>query len=354
MTPSDLPPLKIVYAGDLQRGGTCRERMESLIELGHEVTPLDMRPYYFNAPRWQRVIEHRLRAGPSVAAMNRDLAELCRGGCDWLWVDKGIWIYPETLLRFREACRATLIHYTPDPAITFHRTRHFMRCLPLYDFLVTNKRYELDLYREHGARHVIWSCTAFSRGIFRPVEVRAEDHARFDCDLVFVGHCEPHYVEQTQAAVEAVPNAAIWGKWQRVLPDRPWLQKVWRGPGVWHEDYVKALKCAKIGLGLLTRLAPDRATTRSMEIPAAGTFMLAERTEEHQELFEEGREAEFFDSRQELQDKLRFYVKNDEARRRIAEAGHRRAMESGYSYQDRIRQVVEQIRAALSASPAAV
>lgn len=336
--------LRIVYAGDLRYGGTCLERMDALAALGHEVVPFDMRPYYLNAPRLQRMVEHRLHAGPSVRALNRDLQSLARNGCDWLWVDKGIWVWPQTLTVFREACGALLVHYTPDPAILFHRSRHFLRSLPLYDVVVTNKRYELDLYRQHGARSVLWSCTAFSRGIFRPVELTAEDHARYDCDVVFVGHCEPHYIRCVQVATQVTQDVAVWGKWQRALRGRPWLARVWRGPGVWHEEYVKALRCAKIGLGLLTRLAPDGATTRSMEIPAAGTFMLAERTEEHQELFEEDREAVYFGCEDELRDKLRFYLAHDELRRRIAEAGHRRVMTSGYSYQDRIREVVARIR----------
>lgn len=86
----------------------------------------------------------------------------------------------------------------------------------------------------------------------------------------------------------------------------PWLKRVHRGPGIWHIDYAKALSCAKIGLGLLSKLAPDQSTARTYEIPSCGTFMLAERTGEHLELFEEGKEAEFFDSDEELLDKVKY------------------------------------------------
>lgn len=73
-------------------------------------------------------------------------------------------------------------------------------------------------------------------------------------------------------------------------------------------------------------MCPDAFTTRSFEIPAAGAMLLAERTDEHRALFEEGREAEFFGDEEELRDKLRYYLGQEPARRRIAEAGRARAL----------------------------
>ena len=78
--------------------------------------------------------------------------------------------------------------------------------------------------------------------------------------------------------------------------------------------------------------------------PAIGGFMLADRTNEHLDLFEEGEEAEYFASDEEYRDKLKFYLANHAARDRIARAGHERCMSSGYSYDDRIRCVLSEIR----------
>jgi len=41
-----------------------------------------------------------------------------------------------------------------------------------------------------------------------------------------------------------------------------------------------------------------------VEIPACGSLLLAERTPEHLELFEEGREAEFYGTEQEMLEKI--------------------------------------------------
>ena len=72
--------------------------------------------------------------------------------------------------------------------------------------------------------------------------------------------------------------------------------------------------------------------------------MLAERTGEHCELFKEGEEAEFFGSYRELTEKLRYYLDNPEARRAVADAGHKRCLSSGYSNLVRVRCMLESVQ----------
>ena len=72
--------------------------------------------------------------------------------------------------------------------------------------------------------------------------------------------------------------------------------------------------------------------------------MLADRTDEHQEFFEERKEAEFFGSAEELLEKVKFYLHNDTAREGIAEAGHRRCVSSRYAYIHRLAGALDTIQ----------
>ncbi len=71
--------------------------------------------------------------------------------------------------------------------------------------------------------------------------------------------------------------------------------------------------------------------------------MLAERTDEHRGLFEEGKEAEFFESGEELVRKCRHYLDHEDQRARIAEAGLRRCRESDYSNAGRLSRVLQHL-----------
>jgi spore maturation protein CgeB len=59
-------------------------------------------------------------------------------------------------------------------------------------------------------------------------------------------------------------------------------------------------------------------------------------------LFKEGVEAEYFDSDEELQDKIRFYLAHDSAREKIAAAGRERCIRSGYHARSQLEKVMAQ------------
>jgi spore maturation protein CgeB len=96
----------------------------------------------------------------------------------------------------------------------------------------------------------------------------------------------------------------------------------------------------------LRKVCPDQHTTRTFEIPACGSMLLADRTEEHRDFFEEGQEAEFFDSIDEMIDKLKFYTRNESARKRVADGGYQRCKQAGYAYMCRLSTALKELRLA--------
>ena len=105
------------------------------------------------------------------------------------------------------------------------------------------------------------------------------------------------------------------------------------------ESYRRALNSFAINLGFLRKINRDLQTTRSMEIPACGGFMLAERTEEHRALLQEDAEAVYFSSTEELIRKTKFYLDNEPIRKQIALNGLRRVTAT-YTYEAQLASVL--------------
>ena len=71
--------------------------------------------------------------------------------------------------------------------------------------------------------------------------------------------------------------------------------------------------------------------------------MLAERTEEHLDLFEEGKEMACFSSAEEMIDKIRYYLVHDDERRQVAEAGYQKVTTGRHTYQDRLIEILRAV-----------
>ena len=317
--------MRVFYVGQLYEGGTCLDRMRALQRLGHEVIGFDLAKYQ-SKHRLLRSAQWRWNLRPLLGDLNQNIVSqiAAAGHVDCLWVDKGVWVFPETIYQLKRRSVAKAVHFTPDPQLLLHRSKHFIAGIPYYDSLVTTKTFEFDLYRSAGAKHVILSQQSFC-----PIRyANPEPQPLFAADVGFIGHYEKSYAKQIAAVAEL---SHIWGNgWQIAALTRQITRRAVRGSGVWGQAYVNALASFKIGLGLLSKYIPEQHTTRSFEIPAAGTFLLAERTAEHTAFFTEGKEAEFFATPEELASKAKFYLANDAAREQIANAGRARCYRSGY------------------------
>ena len=341
-------PKKIIYIGQMLNFSTCAARMRSLQELGCVTVPFDMSPYTAYPRRAFRTLAHRTNFGPPVNALNRDVVqfvEINSADVTHVWIDKGKWLYPETIQAMQQVTGASVIHYTPDSHFFANISRHFFASIPFYDLLFTTKKFEVDLYRKRGARRVHFIDQGYDGTHLFPRDLSHEERRRFGSDLCFAGRCEPHYVKSLKTAFQVAGRHRVWGPgWRRYTRLHPWIHTAFSGDGVWGDDYARAIKGAAIALCLLTKQnGNDTTTTRTFEIPGCGGFMLAERTEDHLALFEEGKEAEFFGGPEELIEKIRYYLRHPDDRKRIATAGHQRCITGGYSNHHRAMQMLEVI-----------
>lgn len=342
--------MRLLYVGSLSLGSTSLDRLRILENLGFEALPVDTNRYVRLVTRLERSLMGRINVGRGVLKLNSDLIELTgREKYDLVWIDKGVWIYPETVDVLRQSSqRALAIHYTPDAQLLDNMSRHFINAIPFYDLLVTTKPFELRAYGAAGAQDTLLVLQGYGQNFQPSANSDVAGDPEFSSEVCFVGHSQAHYAHCLKAVAATGCVLKVWGpRWPRYARLHWWARAVVKGNGLWGERYPQALRSTKIALCLLNKRIPETTTTRTFEIPATGVFMLGERNDDHQALFTEGKEAEFFADHEELSDKVRFYLTHEDARARIAAAGFERCVRSKYSAENQIRLILEHVQGRL-------
>lgn len=264
---------------------------------------------------------------------------------DIVWIDKGTTIYPETLKYIKQISPKTkIVSYSPDNmALRHNQSQPYLECVPLYDYIITNKSYILDDMHTLGARNIRFVNNSYETTFHHPYELTEDEQKEYGSEVCFIGAWEQERADSILHLVNNGVKVTVFGggKWLQYKNES--AKPIIKGSWLTNEDYCKAICAAKINLCFLRKMNFDKQTTRSVEIPACGGFMLAERTEEHLSLFEEGKEAVFFSNNDELLEKCRYYLSHEDERNRIAIGGRERCLKSDYSNEGMIRRVLNTV-----------
>ncbi|MFA5908984.1 MAG: glycosyltransferase [Vicinamibacterales bacterium] len=206
----------------------------------------------------------------------------------------------------------------------------FIASIPEYDIHFVFRPHDISAYRASGATDVYLTRHHYYPALHAP-PAQATETADYQHEVLFIGTAIDRRVDAiarllASASVQVDVYGGLWNRHIVYYRHRRHFH------GNVHESQYAALVAkSKICLGFVSASNRDDYTGRSIEIPACGGFLLAERTEKHRELYAEGREAAFFGSSDECLEKIRYYLSHDEERRAIADAGTRRCLASGNS-----------------------
>jgi hypothetical protein len=163
----------------------------------------------------------------------------------------------------------------------------YLQAVPEYDLVVVLRRSNVAEARASGARRVLRVWMSFDEVVHRAQSMTAQEESDLESDIAFVGTWRLERGPVLASLVARGLDIAIWGdRWNRA-PEWETLAPHWRGRFLVDANYTKALQSTKVAVGLLCKGNRDLHTRRSVEVPALGTVLCAERTAEHQQLFGE-------------------------------------------------------------------
>lgn len=333
--------MRILYLGRMS--GTCLDRADALRRLGHVLLHIDLRQLM---PRtvWVDRITWRLGGSWFSYWINKGLRErIGTQTFDLAYVDGGEWVTGSTIALLRRHAPLVVNYNIDDPfgSRDGARLAAYRRNAWRYDLCVVMREENVVEARANGVGNVLRVYMSADEVSHAPRPLSAEDHERWKSDVLFLGtwfpERGPFLLELLKRGLPLTIRGHRWSK----APEWEQLKPYWKGGSLVGDDYARAIQCAKVNLGLLSKANRDLHTTRSQEVPAIGGLLCAQRTSEHLAMYKEGQEALFWDDAEECVRMCNMVLGNEELRRRIAAAGHARVRQNGHYNENILRDILD-------------
>ncbi len=340
-----LPLSNIVLCfGSSASGSTSHHRISAMERLGYEVVSVDADRLFVDQPKllsWlnyrtgyvlvQKRLFHYLK---NYFSSNQIAPHI-------IWINDGALFGPEIIRWLKRRFTCPLVLYCNDDPTgprDWLKYVSLRRSFPFFDICICRREVNILEWQALGAKRVLrvwmsfdelehvvhhpqkWS-SVFSVG-FIGTNIPGERRDEFLLDLIKRG----------------VPLKIFGSAWSR---STHWhrLKPYCSSGGLMGASYAQMISQTPLCLGLLSCLNRDLHTRRSVEIPAAGSVVLAERTSEHKLLLEECSEALFWDTAIECSMLVESMGANKGDLAQICHAGQQRVFEVGVGNEDMLRHV---------------
>lgn len=339
---SNLLARDILYFGDDSTGSTSFHRAAAIRRLGHRVTVVNPRSLL---PRFDRLLSwFHYRTGYKTLQrrLQSEMASALYGlriRPSLIWVNSGELFGPSILRWLRSEFNCPLALYCNDDPTgprDWNRFALLRSSLAFYDLCICLRQVNELEWLSLGAIKLLRVWMSYDEVI----HFAAEPPAPLKPELCFIGtnipaECRGLFL--VNIIDSGIPLSIYGGNWRH---SRYWpiLRQNFYGSSLVNEDYAAQLSKVAMCLGLLSHRNRDLHTRRTMEVPAAGSVLLAERSSEHQLLFEEGVEALYWKTVTDCTELSQYMLTSESGLSAIRTAGHQRLAEFGIGNEDVLRQ----------------
>ena len=347
--PLDIAVVPPLYGGSLPVARAC---VRALRALGHRVRDLDLEPFW---PAYQALLrgtsELRLRpAGDALrAGLVKIIAEMLLASFslhppDLVFALAQAPLEADTLAKIGRLGIPRALWFCED----FRVMKYWPGLARAYDviFHVQPGSFDEPLREAGGFGHPL--PMAFDPELQRPLELSADERARYAADVSFVGAAYHNRVQFLPALVPL--GLRIWGTGWPALPAfADCMPEPNRHQST--EASNKIFNASKVNLNLHSspwtdgvNPVGDYLNPRSFELAGAGAFQLVDERSALADAFTAGRELETFRDLDECRRKIRHFLARPEERAAIAAAGRERAL-AEHTYAHRMREALRLLEA---------
>lgn len=335
--------MKILLAGSYIDHTYSRAFFKGFSSLGHDVIKFDTDDYTYGKSRLGVImnrIQNRFHIGYQVRKLNKDLENVVKmSQPDLVFLYRCYPVWSTTIFKIKQTGCVVFTYNNDDPFSYWPSKsffRHYFAVTKMSDHNFVYRNKNVEDFKGIGVTNVSILWPYYIEGYNYKMDIEK------DIPVAFTGHFED---DGRDVAVREMLSANI--------PVTIFGSYSWYQSSIYNEiidcvkdgkvgaEYNETLNRCQIALVFLSKLNHDTYTRRCFEIPAAGTMMMSEYTDDLNEMFPEDECAVYFRNIQELIDKCKYYLSRPEEIKRIANNGYKRLMQMGGSEIDRCKEIIE-------------
>ena len=260
------------------------------------------------------------RREPLAAAEPRLLRAAAEFAPDFVLVTAVQALRPHVVAGLRAGNRnARVLGVFSDHIANFQRGYFFAAD---YDRLFFKDRYVVEKLRAKlGWKHVFYLPQCCDRALHRSLPLGEDDRQRYGCDITLAGNAYLYRCEFMRPLLGR--DIKVWGAPAPAWADHP-ARSLFTGRYVAGDEKCKAMLAARIVLNQNHYAEIAGTNKRTFEVAGIGAFQLTD-APALAEVFDPEREVAFFDTQQELVERVEHYLAHPEIRAAMAERAQRRA-----------------------------
>ena len=229
-------------------------------------------------------------------------------------------LIPKQVRLLKEKTLSPVILWFPDAISNFKKS---MFLTAGYDYLFFVDKYIVSELKNDFRLNTYYLPQACYPKYHYKVNLNKKEKQIYGCDISNVGNMYPARIALYRQLTKY--HIKMWGDSPPVWADTgeimPMLQKKY----IHSEEKSKAFNGAKIVLNNLHPAVINGLNKRTFETTGCGAFLLVKYRPALEELYDVGKEVVAYHNFDDMIEKIDYYLAHDEERKKIAEAGYKRA-----------------------------
>lgn len=333
--------MKLLILGVFNVGALENYYEAGFIKSGVNVTKFDItNPYNSLLPEnlCNKLI-NRIKPSFFLKTINHELESFVKNKFfDAVLVFKGMSLFPETILKLKKHTKV-ICCYNPDHPFKFYSrgsgNKYVSSSIKNYDiyFSYSSKIVSslIDKY------HIPSYCIPFGYDSSLSDKYGIGYNDKTVSSFLFFGAWDRNralFLKNLQRN-----DLVIYGddKWNTCTKQMPLVQKSFKQKKLYEIDLYNNIKSSTGVINILREqnIIEESHNMRTFEVPGYGGLLFSNYTDEQASFFEPGREAFYYSSKDELNDKMNFAQRNPEIMLKIKKNALSRSKKNNYSYDNR-------------------